>query len=67
LLKVIMLALRTADTLIAVVVMAGFGLIAATAALSVGRRSFATMWTMVAVVLAQHGQGQRVVPLAALE
>jgi len=34
LLKAIMLALRTADTLIAVVVMAGFGLVAAAAALA---------------------------------
>jgi len=33
LLKAIMLALRIADTLIAVVVMAGFGLVAAAAAL----------------------------------
>jgi len=34
LLKAIMLALRTADTIIAVVVMAGLGLIAATVALA---------------------------------
>jgi hypothetical protein len=34
LLKAIMLALRIADTLIAVVVMAGFGLVAAAAALA---------------------------------